>query len=289
MTWSLYFFHKINEYKINKKNLSYNKNIDEDTVNKNIEYKWNFRGLCDNPSISYKYLQKIIENERIDYTESDLYYYKQNICKKSTYTIKEALNEKDIEINISKLSLNKNIMWNDIKSNPEIPWDYGYLSRNTNLDILNILDNMNLNWDFNAIVRNPIYNISYRNKTLLRCHYDYFENPNFNINEYISICPIKSYLEINYSIHSNENISKEMIQDINNLYPEFEFDYELLGNKKNFDFDYILSENRNWNISNLSLNPNISFELLDNNNYNWNYDNISLNSFDKIREKYKLH
>ena len=282
--WSLYFFEKINKYKIDNRYLSINKNINENTIDKHIEYKWNLKGLCDNPSISYEYLQTIIKNDRIDYTECELYYYKQNICKKSTYKIEDALNETDKDINISKLSLNNNIKMEDIEK--DIKWDYGYLSRNKNLKIEYVLENMDKNWDFRAIVRNPIFHISCKNRTLLRCKNEYFENPNFDLYEYISEIPIKSYLEINRSIHNNENIDKKMINDINTMYPEFEFNYELLGDKKNFDFDYILSENQNWNVYYLSQNPNISFELIDNEIYEWNYKVMSLNTFDREREKY---
>lgn len=286
MQWSEYFFEKMNKYEIEEGLLSYNKNINQKTIDKNIEYNWKLKGLCENPSISYEYLKKVIKNEKIDYTKSELYYYKQNICKKSTYTIKDALKDIDEEINLSKLSLNPNVKWEDIDNNKEISWNYGYLSRNSNIKLSNILDHMNRNWDFNAIVRNPIYHISFPNKTLIRCKKEYFENPNFNLNEYMSIIPIKSYLEIECSIHSNENISKEMIKDINENYPEFEFDYELLGDKKNIDINYILSSNQNWNISNISLNLNISFELIENGNYNWDYKKMLLNTFDKEREKY---
>jgi hypothetical protein len=44
-----------------------------------------------------------------------------------------------------------------------------------------------------------------------------------------------------------------MLNDIKNLYPEFIFDYGLLGNKKNIDFNYILSHNENWDILYLPL------------------------------------
>jgi len=135
--WSLYFFEKINKYKIDNRYLSINKNINENTIDKNIEYKWNLKGLCENPSISYEYLQTIIKNDRIDYTECELYYYKQNICKKSTYKIEyalndalnDALNETDKDINISKLSLNNNIKMEDIEK--DIKWDYKVMSLNT--------------------------------------------------------------------------------------------------------------------------------------------------------------
>jgi hypothetical protein len=56
----------------------------------------------------------------------------------------------------------------DIK-NKDIKWDYGYLSRNKNLKIEYVLENMDKNWDFRAIVRNPIFHISCKNRTLLRC------------------------------------------------------------------------------------------------------------------------
>jgi hypothetical protein len=309
--WSLYFYEKIKEYEIEERLLSYNKNINENTVNKNIEYKWNIKGLCENVSISYEYLEKIIKYERIDYSENDLYYYKENICKKSTYTIKEALKdiemnrsfsldsslfsevitkEKTNQLNQSKISLNKNIKWEDIENNKEINWDYGYLSRNPNIKLENILENMNRGWDFNAIIRNGIFHISEinKNKTLLRCKNEYYENPNFNLYKYREYIPIKSYLEINRSIHRNENINVKMIKEFNELYPEFDFDYELLGDKKGIDFDYILSENKNWNIYNLSQNPNISFNLLDNGQYKWDYKSLTLNTFDKEREKYIL-
>jgi hypothetical protein len=289
--WTDYFFNNIKKYNINIKKLSANINIIEDTIENNKEYNWNIRGLCINDSISYKYLENIIKNEKIDYTEDDLFYYQQNICKKSSYTIEDALKNDALKNNnydISKLSLNNSIKWQDIENYQNIYWQYGYLSRNKNIKLNNILENMNRGWDFGEIVRNPIFHISNikKNKTLMRRKNEYFENPNFDLYEYITECPIQNYKDINRSIHDNENFNIKMLNDIKNLYPEFIFDYGLLGNKKNIDFNYILSHNENWDILYLSLNPNISFELIDNNQYDWDFNNISLNTFDKERNKY---
>lgn len=286
--WSNYFFNIIIKYNINIKNLSSNINITEDTIENNKEYNWSIKGLCMNDSITYKYIENIIKNERIDYSENDLLYYHQNICKKPSYTIEDAL--KNNIFDISKLSLNNSIKWNDIKNYQNINWQYGYLSRNKNIELNNVLENMNKEWDFGAIVRNPIFHISNikKNKSLMRRKHEYFENPNFDLYEYINECPIQDYKCINRSIHDNEGFSIKMLNDINYLYPDFIFDYSLLGNKKNINFNYILSHNKNWNSFYLSLNPNISFELIDNKQYNWNFDNISLNTFDKEREKYLI-
>lgn len=285
--WSNYFFNKIKKYNISIKKLSANINITENTIENNKEYNWNIKGLCLNDNISYQYLENIIKNEKIDYTENDLFYYKQNICKKSSFTIKDAIINYN-NVDISKLSLNNSIKWDDIKNYPNIQWDYSYLSINKNIDLDNILENMNKGWDFGAIVRNQIFHISNikKNKTLMRRKYEYFENPNFDLYEYINEVPIQNYKDINISIHDNENFNIKMLNDIKKLYPEFVFDYSLLGNKKNINFNYILSHNENWDILYLSLNPNISFELIDNKQYDWNFDNISLNTFDKERDKY---
>jgi hypothetical protein len=284
--WSNYFFNKIKKYNINIKKLSENINITEKTIENNKEYKWNIKGLCINDNISYKYLENIIKNEKIEYTENDLYYYQQNICKKSSYNIEYAIiNEK---YDISKFSLNNSFKWEDIENYSIIDWNYSYLSKNKNIKLNNVLENINKGWDFGAIVRNPIFHISNikKNRSLMRRKNEYFENPNFDLYEYINECPILDYKEINRSIHHNENFSLKMLNDINNLYSDFFFDYGLLGNKKNIDFNYIFRHNKNWDIFYLSLNPNINFELINNNNYEWNFDNISLNTFDKEREKY---
>ena len=75
-----------------------------------------------------------------------------------------------------------------------------------------------------------------------------------------------------------------MINDLKILFPEFEIEYDLLGNKKNIDFDFILSNNYDWDIDYLSQNPNLTFDIID--KYNWNFSYMSFNTFDKQRELY---
>ena len=113
---------------------------------------------------------------------------------------------------------------------------------------------------------------------------DYYENPNFDLIEYSQIIPINNYLEINRSIYRNENFNFKMINDLKILFPEFEIEYDLLGNKKNIDFDFILSNNYDWDIDYLSQNPNLTFDIID--KYNWNFSYMSFNTFDKQRELY---
>ena len=118
---------------------------------------------------------------------------------------------------------------------------------------------------------------------------EYFENPNFDFIEYLTYVSIKNYSEINRSIHSNENFNLKMINDINKLYPEFIFDYDLISDKKNIKIDYILSKNENWNIYFISQNPNLRFNFIMNYDYEWNYESMLLNTFDIEREEYFIN
>jgi hypothetical protein len=285
--WCEKYINKMKEYnkkEINMKILSRNKNINEEIVKNHKELKWNIVNLCENPSISYKLIDEMIKKERIEYTENELYLYKKKRYKNGNYIIGE---EKIDDLDISNLSLNKNIKWEDIENNKDIKWDYGYLSRNTNIKIENILENMGRGWDFGEIMRNPILEISkIDNKTLLRQKKEYFENPNFELKSYMEKEEIKSYLDINRSIHRNKNISIKILNEIVEKYPEFEIDYELLGDKRKIEINYILSKNENWNMYYISQNPNLRFEFIERNKYEWDKEGILLNTFDKERKEF---
>ena len=54
--------------------------------------------------------------------------------------------------------------------------------------------------------------------------------------------------------------------------------------KKNIDFDFIFSNNYNWDIFYLSQNPNLTFNIIDNYDYRWEYQYMAYNTFDKQRE-----
>lgn len=286
--WSMYYLNEIiDKNKINISYLSENININEYTINKNLHIKWKLNKLCNNNALSYNYLEYIIKYNKIEYTENELFEYNYNICKNKNYLLSDALNNNNN--NLNKFSLNSNIYWNDIEKNKLFSWDFSYLSRNTNINIENILNNLHYDWDYCSIVRNPIFHISdiTKNKSLLRCSNEYFINPNFDLIEYMNYIPIKSYLEINRDIHSNENFNIKMHNDIKTYFPEFNFDYSLLGDKKNITINYIFDNpNYNWNIDNISFNITLSIDLLKNKNYKWNYYNFCKNTFDLEREKY---
>ena len=284
--WSIFFFNYIKKYNINNKFLSINRNINENTVISNLDFKWNLVNLCKNPSISFNFLENIIKKDKIDYSESDLYCYYNNICKNPTYTIKNVLNEEFNKNNIYTYSLNPSIKWIEIINNKDFKWNFRYLSRNRNISFQNILDNSNYDWHYSELIKNPIFNIKdlFKLPKLKKYLNDYYENPNFDLIEYSQIIPINNYLEINRSIYRNENFNFKMINDLKILFPEFEIEYDLLGNKKNIDFDFILSNNYDWDIDYLSQNPNLTFDIID--KYNWNFSYMSFNTFDKQRELY---
>ena len=284
--WSSIFFNKIGKYNINNKFLSSNKNINENTVMSKLSFNWNLVHLSKNPSISFYFLEYLIKMDKIEYSESDLYCYYNNICKNPTYTIQDALNEKNNINNLYTYSLNTSIKWDDVINNKKFQWNFGYLSRNKNISFENILNNLHFDWNYNEIIKNPIFNIKEINKLprLKKYALEYYENPNFDFNEFISIFPINDYSEINRSVYRNENISIKILNDITNLFPNFDIEYDLLGDKKNIDFDFIFSNNYNWNIFYLSQNPNLTFNIIDNYDYDWNYQYMAYNTFDKERE-----
>ena len=295
--WSNYYIETMKLYN-NKKNniimkyLSRNKNINENTVLKNLNLKWNLINLNNNESISYKFIDNLIKRDKITYTENELTIYNNEKYKNVCFDINNIIDIENIyDINILNLSLNPNLKWNDIQKYNKIKFDYGYLSRNKNIKLKNIFENMNKGWDFGEIVRNPIFHISKinQNKTFMRHKKEYFENPNFDFIEYLTYVSIKNYSEINRSIHSNENFNLKMINDINKLYPEFIFDYDLISDKKNIKIDYILSKNENWNIYFISQNPNLRFNFIMNYDYEWNYESMLLNTFDIEREEYFIN
>lgn len=301
--WSCIFFDKINKYNINSRFLSSNKNINENTVIHNLDYKWDLINLSKNPSISFDFLENLIKKDKINYDEIDLHSYYNNICKNPTYTLENAINEKNNIINSYTYSLNPCVTWNDIINNKNFPWDFHYLSRNRNISFQNVIDNSNQNinyseviknsnnnlyfdWDYSEIIKNPIFNIKDIDKIpkLKKYKLEYFENPNFDLYEYIKIFPIKDSSEISRSIYRNENFSIKLLEDLIKLFPDFEIEYDLLGDKKNIDFDFIFSNNYNWDFHYISQNPNLTFDIIYNNDYNWDFTYMSLNTFDKERK-----
>jgi hypothetical protein len=284
--WSSIFFDKIIKYNINNKFLSSNKNINENTVIKNLNFNWNLVYLSRNPSISFHFLEYLIRMDKIEYSESDLDCYYNNICKNPTYTIKNALNEKKNINNLYTYSLNTSIKWDDIINNMDFNWNFRYLSKNRNISFQNIIDNLHFDWNYNEIIKNPIFNIKdiYKLPKLKKYASEYYENPNFDFNEYISFFEINHCSQINRSIYRNENISIKIMNDIVKLFPEFNIEYDLLSDKKNIDFDFIFSNNYNWDIFYLSQNPNLTFNIIDNYDYRWEYQYMAYNTFDKQRE-----
>lgn len=286
--WSNIFFEKIKKYKINNKFLSINKNINENTVSSNLDFKWDLVNLCKNQSISYNFLEYLIKNDKIEYSESQLYCYYNNICKNSTYTIQNVLNEKYNIDNLYTYSLNPSIVWDDIVNNKTFNWNFGYLSRNQNISFQNIVENKNFNWNYNEIIKNSIFNIKdiYKLPRLKKYVSEYFENPNFDMNEYMSMNRINNLTEINSCIYRNENLSMKILNDIILLFPDFIIEYELLGDKKNIDFNFIFSNNYNWDLHYISKNPNLTFNIIDNYDYEWDFKYMSYNTFDKERTIY---
>ena len=288
--WSIYYLNEIiDKNKINIFYLSENININENTINKNLDIKWKINKLCNNNALSYNYLEDMIKKDKIEYTENELLQYNYNICKNINYSLSDALKDKNTNKNLDKFSLNRNVNWEDIENNILFNWNFGYISRNKNINIDNVLNNLQFDWDFGAIVRNPIFHISdvIKCRSLFRRSNEYFMNPNFDLFEYMEYIKINDYLGINRDIHSNKNFNLKMHDDIKKNFPEFIFDYSLLGDKKNITINYILSNPMyNWDINNISLNPTITIELIKNDKYEWNYYNLCKNTFDLEREKY---
>ncbi len=278
--WSLYYFHKIIKYNnIDNNLLSRNKNINENTVLLNLDYNWNINCLYENPSISHTFLEKNFTNRLININSK---------VKNITYTINDAILENN---NINVFSLNKNIVWNDILENPSFNWDFDYLSENTNIKIENIIENKDLDWSYFRIMSNPIFNISDLDKIpkLKKFRTEYFLNPNFDLYEYMNFFGKNNIEEIDYLIHFNKEFNIKIYNDIISEFPEYNFDYAYLLDKKNLDIDFLLLFYENKDLDNnamyyLSQNPNLTFDFIDNNKYNWNFKYMSKNDFDRQRE-----
>lgn len=273
--WSEYWFQKIRK-KGCAKRISENINITEETIKNNMEYNWYLPSLALNSNLSINFLLKH-QKKNIEINELELKRFYYNILKNVNYTF-EYFSEIPNEYDITSYSLNKNIDFN----NKNIKIDYSNLSFNPNISYEYVIEHEDQCWSYETLAKNNIIKLEHiiKNKKLNKKNIEFFENPNFDIDEYKKHFEIK---EIPYNIHYNPKLSIELINKISIEYPTFIWDYAELSKNKIFEFNYIIKNNKGWDIDNLSLNPNISWEIIENNDFKWNYKKISENTFEKER------
>jgi hypothetical protein len=313
--WSLYYFDFIKNYldeNIHKKkhlfNLSKNENVTENTILNNLHIKWNINGLCQNPNLSVYFIKDIIEKEKIECTEREYDDYKNNLSRNPNFKL-EYFDLDDFK-NIKKdtFSLNPNVKWEDIEKTVdfninnriyiqplnEFPWNFEYLSSNQNITLENIISTQYFLWNNEEIIKNPIFTINDFQYEIFRYKKNniaYFQNPNFDFIEYIQLFPIHNICDdiYDYYMYKNDNFTIKTHDDILHYFPDYEFDYSLLSNKKNISLEYIFQyPNRNWFHNGKYLkNPHITFDFLIQNQYHINNkDYISENKFTKQKEIY---
>ena len=50
------------------------------------------------------------------------------------------------------ISMHENITIKDVRSNPDIRWNYTYLSRNANITMKDIKENPDIRWDYYMVI-----------------------------------------------------------------------------------------------------------------------------------------
>ena len=159
-----------------------------------------------------------------------------------------------------RISDSKNITINDIKENPNLPWNWEIISRNPHLTIDFIKENLDKAWDWDRINRYKTIPIN-----------DIKENPNLPWNwETISF-----YRKINDSIKENPNLP---------------WDWKIISsNNRNLTIDFIKEfPNKPWDWFMISRHENITMnDIKENPNLPWDWENISNNrnlTIDFIKE-----
>ena len=138
------------------------------------------------------------------------------------------------------LSLNSNIDWKVIESNPKKHWDYNLLSINENINYDIINDNKDRNWNLNYYAHN---------KNLKDNEIDLIQKSN-RINEVDSMQRI-----FIYTFSSNENFN---LDDLNKYHKKYELDWNSLSQNKFLTFDFVKNNlEKNWNWSKIIDNPNV--------------------------------
>lgn len=205
------------------------------------------KDIKDNPQIKWNYLY-LSENKNMTWK------FIQEIMETKEYQSLEA----DEQWNFYDLVSHQNITFDIIQKNPQYPWnDDNGISRNPNITIKIIKENPDIEWDQILLAKNP--NITL--KDILE-NKDIFKNQEKCIDNYIS---------------SNINTT---IKDI----IEYGKDNDIEGEGSNISFEDIKNNpSINWNMKELTLNPNLTYDTLFNNTNilfpQNNFKNLILNEY----------
>jgi hypothetical protein len=106
--------------------VSKNKNITFEMILANKQLKWDFRGICENPNVTWDVIKKYEYRIKWRY---DLLSLNPNI----TWDI--VLNNLDKNWSFARLSMNPNITWDIIINNPQYKWNFKVFLWNKNLTL----------------------------------------------------------------------------------------------------------------------------------------------------------
>jgi len=180
-------------------------------------------------------------------------------------------------------------------------WNWEDISLNENIIIENIFMYHHLNWDYKELLKNP--NLTMEIFEQIYSFYDevtkdYINEITYNPNITINI--IEKYKNIKWdwdAISNNiKNLSLEYYKKyidkwdhkllsfhidfkIFNLYNFMDWDYEILSGSRYLDFDIVIKNiHKEWNWSHISLNKNLTIEIIDKYKLlNWDWNILSYN------------
>jgi hypothetical protein len=182
---------------LNWDNISFNRYISLDFINKNLDKPLNWIRLSYNPNITLEFIEYHIDKEWYWNVLSDNPHININFVKKY-------INKSWNWISLSKHS---NIFFEDIINN-NFPWDWNWVSINPNITMDIINNNLHLPWVWEYIACNINIDINMINK-------------------------IKNIQNINLQLSLNNKI---IDKDIINKFPEIEWDWYCLSKNPNFTF-----------------------------------------------------
>ena len=194
--------------------LSKNKSIPLDFIEKNIDEEWSWEDLSSNKNLTVDFIKKYSHKP-----------FNWKIISAHECIKWEDIIDNDLPWDRQGVSLNPNITWQIVKTNPDYKWCFKMLSANKNITFNIIKNNLNYNWCSEYIAKND--NVTFdtmKNDFILKNYMRYFsanrnltpkiimDNPdiNWNFNE-ISSNPMDQPLfsqeyNIKYSQYRQEKI-----------------------------------------------------------------------------------
>ena len=288
----------------------------------NLDKKWNWEKIAENPNITMEHLMEIDQNIlNHHFTNNFISGYEKN-TNVNIYTMKKYRN---MIWDFDKLSSNPNITPQFVVNNIGKDWNWKTLCENPIFTIESILHYSSINTEFKNkvnyfyLAKNP--NITYEIimaypelfNTILKVYdrsvgyesyggYGSYEinraGKMKNIYHFLSFNPtitwdiISENLDKEWDFHAlsgHQNITWEIVE----ANPEINWDYKILSNNPNITWEIVEANfGKDWSFTELSKNPNITWEIIQNNReYQWNFSafcenpNITWN----ILEKYPLN